>query len=72
MLSRDDQETLTRVGPCTPMGELLRRYWIPAALSADLVAGGPIRRMMHAFQESLKQYPPIPPGAPDDYVPRAR
>ena len=25
--------------------------------------------MIHAFQESLKQYPPIPPGAPDDYLP---
>jgi arylsulfatase len=30
----------------------------------------PMRRMIHAFQESLKQHPPIPPGAPDDYVPR--
>ena len=29
----------------------------------------PIRQMMHAFQESLKQHPPIPPGAPDDYLP---
>ena len=24
-----EQETLTRVGPGTPMGELLRRYWLP-------------------------------------------
>jgi len=31
----------------------------------------PIRRMIHAFQESLKQHPPIPVGAPDDYVPGA-
>jgi arylsulfatase len=30
---------------------------------------GPIRKMIHSFQQSLKQYPPIPPGAPDDYVP---
>jgi arylsulfatase A-like enzyme len=30
---------------------------------------GPMRRMIHAFQESLKRHPPIPPGAPDDYVP---
>lgn len=29
----------------------------------------PIRRMMHEFQESLKAHPPIPPGAPDDYIP---
>ena len=31
---------------------------------------GPIRRMIREFQESLKAHPPIPPGAPDDYVPR--
>jgi arylsulfatase len=31
----------------------------------------PMRLMVHAFQESLKRYPPIPPGAPDDHVPSA-
>jgi arylsulfatase A-like enzyme len=31
---------------------------------------GPIRKMIIAFQETLKADPPIPPGAPDDYVPR--
>jgi len=31
----------------------------------------PLRKMIHAFQENLKQYPPIPPGAPDDYVPKS-
>jgi len=30
----------------------------------------PLRRMIHAFQQSLKAHPPIPPGAPDDYAPR--
>ena len=30
---------------------------------------GPIRRMIQAFQASLAQSPPIPPGAPDDYRP---
>jgi len=29
----------------------------------------PLRRMIHAFQESLKAHPPIPPGAPDNYLP---
>jgi arylsulfatase len=32
----------------------------------------PLRKMIHAFQESLKQHPPIPPGAPDDHVPKAK
>lgn len=33
---------------------------------------GPLRRLIENFQASLKQYPPIPPGAPDDYVPTKR
>ena len=36
MLSREENEILTRVGPGTPMGELMRRYWMPAALSREL------------------------------------
>ncbi len=31
---------------------------------------GPLRKMIHAFQQSLKEFPPVPPGAPDDYVPK--
>src|SRR5436190_628940 len=38
MLSRDENERLTRVGPGTPTGTLLRRYWFPIAASADLDA----------------------------------
>jgi phthalate 4,5-dioxygenase len=33
MLSQKDNELLTRVGPGSPMGELMRRYWIPATFS---------------------------------------
>ena len=44
MLSQQDNERLTRVGPGTPMGETLRRYWVPAALSSELQAdGSPVR-----------------------------
>jgi phthalate 4,5-dioxygenase oxygenase subunit len=38
MLSAEDNALLTRVGPGTPMGELLRRYWSPALLTAELPA----------------------------------
>jgi arylsulfatase len=31
----------------------------------------PMRRMIDQFLESLKAYPPIPPGAPDDFDPAA-
>src|SRR5512145_1113029 len=42
---REDNEALTRVGPGTAMGELMRRYWVPAALSRQLPEpdGAPIR-----------------------------
>jgi nitrite reductase/ring-hydroxylating ferredoxin subunit len=45
MLSQEDNETLTRVGPGTLMGNLLRRYWLPALLSAELPEndGPPLR-----------------------------
>lgn len=36
MLSREDNETLTQVGPGTLMGNLLRRYWTPACLSSEI------------------------------------
>jgi 5,5'-dehydrodivanillate O-demethylase len=36
MLSVKENERLTRVGPGTPMGQLLRRYWHPIAATAEL------------------------------------
>ena len=36
MLSREDNELLTRVGPDTPMGNLLRRFWFPILLADEL------------------------------------
>jgi arylsulfatase A-like enzyme len=30
---------------------------------------GPMRRMIQGFEQSLKAHPPIPPGAPDDFIP---
>ena len=36
MLSREENELVTRVGQGTPMGNTLRRYWIPALLSREI------------------------------------
>jgi nitrite reductase/ring-hydroxylating ferredoxin subunit len=36
MLSREQNELLVRVGPETGMGQVLRRFWIPALLSAEI------------------------------------
>jgi phthalate 4,5-dioxygenase len=45
MLSREENELLTRVGQGTPMGDTLRRYWIPALLSEEVAEpdGAPVR-----------------------------
>ncbi len=40
MLTQEENELLIRVGPGTPAGELMRRYWQPAALSEELPQGG--------------------------------
>jgi phenylpropionate dioxygenase-like ring-hydroxylating dioxygenase large terminal subunit len=55
MLTQEENELLTHVGPGTPAGELMRRYWQPAALSTDLPPGGapiPVR----LFGEDLVLY----------------
>src|SRR6185369_2089244 len=36
MLSKADNELMCRVGPGTPMGNAMRRYWIPALTSEEL------------------------------------
>ncbi len=36
MLTKEQNERLTRTGPGTSMGNVLRRYWVPAALSSEV------------------------------------
>lgn len=43
MLTREENELLTRVGPGTPAGELLRRYWHPVAVAQELTTEQPTR-----------------------------
>jgi phthalate 4,5-dioxygenase len=45
MLSPQDNELLTRTGPGTPMGDLLRRYWIPVVQAAEVTPGGRVKRV---------------------------
>jgi phenylpropionate dioxygenase-like ring-hydroxylating dioxygenase large terminal subunit len=59
MLSAEDNEILTRVGPGSPMGELMRRFWIPALLSEEIAEpdGKPARvkllgEQLVAFRDS--------------------
>ena len=36
MLSKEMNERLTQLGPGTPLGNLLRRYWYPIARTPEL------------------------------------
>jgi phenylpropionate dioxygenase-like ring-hydroxylating dioxygenase large terminal subunit len=38
MLRKEQNDLITQTGPDTPMGELFRRYWIPALLAEELPA----------------------------------
>jgi phenylpropionate dioxygenase-like ring-hydroxylating dioxygenase large terminal subunit len=38
MLTREENETLCRIGPGTLMGNLVREYWVPALLSSEVPA----------------------------------
>src|SRR5919199_1166326 len=59
MLSKEDNELMTRVGPGAPMGELMRQYWVPALAAEELPTpdGDPVRvkllgEQLIAFRDS--------------------
>jgi 5,5'-dehydrodivanillate O-demethylase len=43
MLTKEENDFLTRVGPGTPAGDLLRRYWHPIAIAQELTPEQPTR-----------------------------
>src|SRR6195256_2281858 len=43
VLTREENEFLTKVGPGTPAGELMRRYWMPVAVAAELTPAQPTK-----------------------------
>src|SRR5487761_1626934 len=43
MLSKTENEFITRVGPGTPAGEMLRRYWYPIAIADELTPEQPTK-----------------------------
>ena len=36
MLTQQENDELTQVGPGTPMGDVLRHYWYPVAFTREL------------------------------------
>jgi phthalate 4,5-dioxygenase len=60
MLSHEDNELLVRIGPGTAMGNVMRRFWMPALLASELLEndGKPVRisllgEKLVAFRDSV-------------------
>ena len=51
MLDAESNETLCRTGPGTPMGEVMRRYWHPVALSDDVTPGSKPKQLRIMSEE---------------------
>ncbi len=45
MLSAEENEFLTQTGPGTPMGDFVRRFWLPFLIADELVPDGPPLRV---------------------------
>ena len=45
MLTKEENELLCRVGPGTPMGELMRQYWMPVTYDWELEPDGQPQRV---------------------------
>src|SRR5688500_8114118 len=52
MISAEQNELMTRVGPGAPAGKLLRRYWQPVALADELQGERPVKAVK-VFGENL-------------------
>jgi phthalate 4,5-dioxygenase len=53
MLKREHNELLSRVGPGTPMGELFRRFWLPAILSSEIAEPDSAPKRLRILKEDL-------------------
>jgi 5,5'-dehydrodivanillate O-demethylase len=62
MLTQAENETLTRVGPGTPAGELLRRYWHVAAAAVELTEERPIKPVRILGEDLILFRLPPKPG----------
>src|SRR5918912_1502230 len=43
MLTKEENDFLTRVGPGTPAGELFRRYWLPFCVAKEVTPENPTK-----------------------------
>jgi phthalate 4,5-dioxygenase len=55
MISKEQNELMTRIGPGTPAGKLLRRFWQPVALVDEMQGERPVKAV-RLFSENLVLY----------------
>jgi len=55
VISREQNDLMTRIGPGTPAGKLLRRYWQPVALVDEMKDERPVKAV-RLFSENLVLY----------------
>ena len=74
MLAREENELITHIDPGTPMGNTMRRYWMPALLAWELPEADcpPVRvkllgEDLVAFRDTLGRI-----GLIDEYCPHRR
>lgn len=56
MLSRENNDLICRVGPGTPMGNLMRQYWIPALPSDEFPGPDSLPKRMRLLGENLVMF----------------
>jgi phthalate 4,5-dioxygenase oxygenase subunit len=53
MLSPKENDYLCRVGPGTPMGNMLRRFWTPVCLATDIAPPDGPPKLIRVFGENF-------------------
>jgi phthalate 4,5-dioxygenase len=56
LLTRENNDLICRVGPGTPMGALMREYWIPALPSSEFPAPDSPPKRMRLLGENIVMY----------------
>jgi nitrite reductase/ring-hydroxylating ferredoxin subunit len=71
MFTREENELLTRVGPGTPMGGLMRRYWVPVVFSDQIAKpdSPPVRVKLLGEELVVFRDTSGKPGLIDEYCP---
>ncbi len=70
-MDKETAELLVRTGPGTPMGELMRRYWVPVLPRSEIAEPGRAPVRVQILGEKLSRFATAEGGRPDRRVLRA-